>query len=186
VNNEKPQPNASELSEQAMPDGPATDLPTVTPEAQVEELTAERDRLAAENRELQDRVLRRQADYENLRRRVERERSEFTQYAAMELVRDLLPVLDDFERALRVETADKEYVKGIELKYNRFFETLKKLGLEPIETAGKPFDPNVHQAIDKVESEDAEDNTILHEHQRGYNFKGKLLRPSMVRVAVRR
>ena len=69
--------------------------------------------------------------------------------------------------------------------YSRMYETLKKVGLEPIETAGQKFDPHLHQAVERVETKDAEDGTILGEFQRGYNFKGKLLRPSMVKVAVR-
>jgi molecular chaperone GrpE len=100
-------------------------------------------------------------------------------------VRDMLPILDDFERALKVETADRDYAKGIELIYQRMADTLKKLGLEPIETAGQTFDPNLHQAVERVQTEEAEDQVILGEFQRGYNFKGKLLRPAMVRVAVR-
>jgi molecular chaperone GrpE len=101
------------------------------------------------------------------------------------MVRDMLPILDDFERALKVETADRDYAKGVELIYQRMADTLKKLGLEPIETAGQAFDPNLHQAVERVQTEDAEDQAILAEFQRGYNFKGKLLRPAMVRVAVR-
>ena len=146
---------------------------------------AERDRLLAEKAELEDRLLRRQADFENFRRRVERDRSEFLQYAGMELVRELLPVLDDFARALKAPSADPEYARGVELIYNRLYDSLKKMGLEPIDTKGQRFDPNIHQAVDRVETEEAEDHQILEEYQRGYNFKGKLLRPSMVRVAVR-
>jgi molecular chaperone GrpE len=130
-------------------------------------------------------MLRMRAEFDNARRRAERERSDYLQFAAMDLVRDILPILDDFERALNVETADRNYAKGVELIYQRMFETVKKMGLEPIETAGKPFDPNVHQAIERVPTEEAEDQTILGEYQKGYNFKGKLLRPAMVRVAVR-
>ena len=103
----------------------------------------------------------------------------------MESVRDMLPILDDFERALKVDTADRDYAKGVELIYQRMADTLKKLGLEPIETAGQKFDPNLHQAVERVQTEDAEDQAILGEFQRGYNFKGKLLRPAMVKVAVR-
>ena len=104
----------------------------------------------------------------------------------MDMMRDLLPILDDFERALQVATADREYAKGVELIYQRMADTLTKLGLEPIVTAGQSFDPNLHQAVERVETQDAEDQAILGEFQRGYNFKGKLLRPAMVRVAVRR
>jgi len=103
----------------------------------------------------------------------------------MDMVRDLLPVLDDFERALKVPTTDKEYAKGVELIYSRLFDNLKKLGLEPIATEGKRFDPNIHEAVQRAETDEAEDQAILDELQRGYNFKGKLLRPAWVKVAVR-
>jgi molecular chaperone GrpE len=103
----------------------------------------------------------------------------------MDVVRNLLPFLDDFERALKTETADKEYAKGVELIYSRLSETLKRQGLEPIDTTGQKFDPNVHEAVLREQTEDAEDQTILGELQRGYNFKGKLLRPAWVKVAVR-
>jgi len=160
-------------------------LPAETAESQVTTLTAERDRLAAEKAELDDRLRRLWAEFDNARRRGERERSEFLQFAAMDLVRSLLPVLDDFERALKVQAADKEYAKGIELIYQRLFETLRKSGLEPIEATGKQFDPAHHEAVQRVETADAEDQTVLEELQRGYNFKGKLLRPAWVKVAVR-
>jgi len=149
-----------------------------------ESVVSERDRLAAEKAELEDRLLRMRAEFDNARRRFERERSDYLQFAAMDLVRDLLPVLDDFERAMRVETPDREYARGIELIYQRLFEGVKKLGLEPIDTQGKRFDPNLHQAIERVPTEEAEDQSILGEFQRGYQFKGKLLRPAMVKVAV--
>ena len=154
-------------------------------EGQLAALTAEREQFAAEKAELQERLLRARAEFENARRRSENQRLEYLQFAAMDMVRDLLPVLDDFERALQVETTDREYAKGVELIYQRMADTLKKLGLEPIETEGRVFDPNLHQAVERVETRDAEDQAILGEFQRGYNFKGKLLRPAMVRVAGR-
>jgi molecular chaperone GrpE len=154
-------------------------------EGRLAAVTAERDQLAAEKAELNDRVLRGRAEFENARRRAERERLDFLQFAAMDLVEQILPVLDDFERALKVETADRDYSRGVELIYQRLFETLKKMGLEPIETKGVQFDPNLHQAVERVQTGEAEDMTILGEFQRGYNFRGKLLRPSMVKVAVR-
>ena len=153
--------------------------------AQVSSLSAERDQLALEKAELQDLVLRRQADFDNFRRRSERDRSEFVQYAGMEFVREILPILDDFERAMSANTVSNDYSKGIALIYQRMVDALKKMGLEPIETEGKTFDPHVHQAVEKVQSEDAEDHAVLGEYQKGYHFKGKLLRPSMVKVAVR-
>src|SRR6202790_2322739 len=148
------------------------------------ELQKELDQLAGEKAELQDRVLRAQAEFQNFRKRMERERSELFEYASMEAVRALLPVLDDFERSLKAESADKEYVKGMELIYQRFYEGLKKLGLEPIVSQGEAFDPHVHHAVDMVETEEAPPDTVLEEFQRGYNFKGRMLRPAMVKVAV--
>lgn len=155
------------------------------PQAALAAVTAERDQLAAEKAELQDRFLRGQAEFQNLRKRAERERIELFEYASTEAVRALLPVLDDFERALKVASADREYASGIELIHQRFFETLKKLGLEPMISLGQPFDPQIHHAVDMVETEEAPDNTVLDEFQRGYNFKGRLLRPAMVKVAVK-
>lgn len=170
-------------------DKPQENPPEVTAEdsAATPELqwAAERDQLVAEKAELQDRLLRGRAEFDNFRKRTERERSDYIQYAAMEMVRELLPILDDFERALKVETADREYAKGVELIYQRMYDSLKKMGLEPIATEGQQFDPNLHQAIERVPTKDAQDQMVLGEFQRGYNFKGKLLRPAMVRVAVR-
>jgi len=172
-----PEPNVADVSEDA-------NLPVETAEGQLAALAAERDQLAAAKAELEDRMLRVRAEFDNARRRAERERSEFLQFAAMDLIKELLPVVDDFERALQVETADSDYAKGVELIYQRLLETLKKIGLEPIDTTGQRFDPNLHQAVDRVETEEAEDMAILSEYQRGYNFRGKLLRPAMVKVAV--
>ena len=158
---------------------------TSTGDPSVEGLIAERDRLSAERADLQDRLLRRQADFDNYRRRAERERGEVLDYATTETIRGLLPILDDFERALKVESGDKEYARGMELIYQRLFDSLKKMGLEPITSTGQPFDPNIHHAVDRAVADDAEENTVLEEFQRGYNFRGKLLRPAMVKVAVK-
>ncbi len=149
-----------------------------------DQLRIERDGLKVERDEVKELLLRRQAEFDNFRKRTEKERSEFLQYAGMELVRDMLPILDDFDRARKVEAGNPEYAKGVEMIYSRMYETMKKVGLEPIEAEGKQFDPHLHQAVERVETKDAEDGTILSEFQRGYLFKGKLLRPSMVKVAV--
>ncbi len=153
---------------------------------QLTALTEERDRLLLERNELSDRLARRAAEFDNYRKRIERERADLAQYAGMNTVGDLLPVLDDFERAVRVETTDRLYAKGVELIHQRFFDVLKKLGLEPIPAEGHLFDPNIHQAIEMVETETAPDQSILAEYAAGYNFKGKMLRPAMVKVAVRK
>jgi molecular chaperone GrpE len=145
---------------------------------------ADRDQLAKDNGELHDLLQRRQAEFENFRRRVEREKTEVFEFASMDSVKALLPVLDDFERALKVESTDKDYARGMELIYQRFYDLLKKLGLEPISTRDVLFDPHIHHAVEMVETDEYPDHTILEEYQRGYNFKGRLLRPAMVKVAV--
>ena|SRR5437867_3726875 len=160
-------------------------VPCTTLEGQLQAVTAERDRLAAEKAELYDQLLRKQAEFDNFRRRSERDRSEFMQFAAMDMVREILPVLDDFGRALKIDTTDQSYARGIELIYQRLYDILKRLGLESIEALGRKFDPNIHQAVDRVETDDVPDQTIVEEYQRGYNFRGKLLRPAMVKVAVK-
>jgi molecular chaperone GrpE len=180
VSSEDQQTNNQEVS------GEALEEPSeLAPDESLESVTAERDRLRTELAEVQDRLLRGRADFENFRRRSERDRSEFLQFAGMEVVREVLPILDDFERAQKTESTDASYRKGIDLIYQRFLDTLKKIGLEPIAIEpGTPFDPNLHQAVVRDETAKAPDHTILEEFQRGYNFKGKLLRPAMVKVAV--
>jgi molecular chaperone GrpE len=181
VSMEEQQTNPPEVS-----DPPVEEAPRPLSAEEQAAIIAERDQLQAEVADLQDRLLRRQAEFENFRRRMDRDRSDFLQYAGMEIVREILPVVDDFERALKIDVADTEYRKGVELIYQRLLDTLKKIGLEPIEApAGEPFDPNLHQAVVRYETDDAPDNSILEAFQRGYNFKGKLLRPAMVRVAVK-
>ena len=185
MDTQKPNVNTSDVSPESA-DAPSNgNLPAETLEGQLAAVTAERDQLLKEKAELYDRVLRARAEFENARRRAERDRVEYLQFAAMDLVKDILPILDDFERALKVETGDPEYAKGIELIYQRMYETLKRMGLEPIEAKGARFDPNLHQAVERVHTAEAEDMAVLDEFQRGYNFRGKLLRPSMVKVAVR-
>jgi len=158
--------------------GPVAPLPAL------ESVMADRDRLIDENHELMDRLLRRQAEFDNFRRRAEREKADVLEFANTESVRAILPILDDLERALKTHTSDKVYARGMELIYQRLADSLKKLGLEPITTKGQKFDPHVHHAVDMVETGDVEEQTILDEYQPGYNFRGRLLRPAMVKVAV--
>jgi molecular chaperone GrpE len=160
-------------------------------ESPLETLVAERDKLAAEKATLEDLLRRRQADLENYRRRVEREKAETREFASIDAVQALLPILDDFERSLRAAPAGyeegpvAEYAKGVELIYRQLMDSLGKLGLEPTPTQGATFDPNLHNAIQKEEREDVADQTVLEEFRRGYRFKGRLLRPAMVKVAVK-
>jgi molecular chaperone GrpE len=179
-------PTVDSVVEESQPQGAASPSEAAGAPLSVEALAADRDRLLIEKADLQDRLLRRQAEFDNFRRRAERERADVVEYANTETVRVLLPILDDFERALKVESADKEYARGMELIYQRLSESLKKLGIEPITCAGQLFDPHLHHAVEMVETDEHEDHTILEEYQRGYNFKGKLLRPAMVKVAVKK
>ena len=163
MNTEK-QDIAADAVEQNGGESPAETAETelvADPAAQVETLTAERDQLTAEKADLHDRLLRRQADFENLRRRAEREKSEIREFAGMVVVGAILSVVDDFERALKVKCADKEYAKGMELIYQRLVDGLQKLGLEPIATDGQKFDPHVHHAVETTETNEVEDHTIL-------------------------
>jgi molecular chaperone GrpE len=177
--------NVKEHEPEPIDDPEDTDSSSISdPSSSLSAITAERDSLVVEKAELNDRLLRAQAEFQNLRRRMDKEKLEWHEYAATGAVGALLPILDDFERALKIESTDKEYAKGMDLIYQRLSESLKKLGLEPILSAGQPFNPHVHHAVDKVETAAAEDGTVLEEYQRGYNFKGRLLRPAMVKVAV--
>jgi molecular chaperone GrpE len=143
-------------------------------------------KLQAEKQELTNTLIRRQADFENYRKRVEKERQQDRHRGVEHLVEMLLPVLDAFDRALAAEDdpAYVEYRKGFELTRRQLWEALAKAGLERIETAGKKFDPNLHHAIQQVETGDLPDSSVIDELQSGYTFHGRVLRPAMVRVAA--
>jgi molecular chaperone GrpE len=163
----------------------ATDPPSGAGAAtSMDAVTAERDRLLEEKNELVELLRRRQAEFDNFRKRAEREKSEVLEFAHSDSVRAILPILDDFERALKTHTTDKVYARGMEMIHQHLGDALKKLGLETITTKGQKFDPHVHHAVDMVETGDVEEQTILDEYQPGYNFRGRLLRPAMVKVAV--
>jgi molecular chaperone GrpE len=127
-----------------------------------------------------------QADFDNYRKRIERDRSAETMRATAAVIQGLLPVLDGFERALAVPTdpAHESYRQGFNLIYRSLRDALERLGLERIETTGKLFDPHLHQAVERVDSADHPDGAILAEMQTGYRFRDRVLRPAMVRVAV--
>jgi molecular chaperone GrpE len=143
-------------------------------------------RLNTEKEELRQTLVRRQADFENYRKRVEREHHEQTRRGVQQLLEHLLPVLDAFERALasHKDPAYQEYRKGLELIYKQFWETLARHGLERIDAQGKQFDPNFHLAIERVETNDHADGAVIEVMQPGYLFHGKVLRPASVRVAA--
>lgn len=139
---------------------------------------------AADDAGLQERYVRLLADFDNFRKRSEREREERARYALMEPMRDLLPVLDNLERALSVPGAADDLRRGVEMIARQFLDVLRRYGVEPVAAIGEPFDPRVHDAVMKVESPDVGAATVVEELQRGYRLYDRLLRPAMVRVAV--
>lgn len=139
--------------------------------------------LKAALEEKDNRVKRLQADFENFRRRTSKEREELANVVTQDLLKSMLPILDNFDRAMAAEQKDNEsFQKGVEMMYTQLNETLKNAGLELIDTAGQKFDPNFHQAVMRVENPDLEDDTIAQELQKGYIVKGRVIRPSMVQV----
>lgn len=134
---------------------------------------------------LKDREIRKLAEFENFKKRTEREKADYFRFALADFFRDLLPVLDNFERALghAPAAADDEYRQGIELIYRQFSDALKKRGITEVPTTGT-FDPNVHEAVAREETPGAEPNSIVAVLQKGYFLNDRLLRPAFVKVAA--
>jgi molecular chaperone GrpE len=147
---------------------------------------AEVAKLAADLQDLRQTLLRRQADFDNYRKRIERERAEDSKRYTARVIEALIPIIDGFEHALAAhrEAEYENYRKGFELIYKQLVDNLAKLGVERVEPLGQRFDPHAHQAMDRTETNAAEDGTILQVYQPGYVFHGRVLRPAMVRVAV--
>jgi molecular chaperone GrpE len=162
---ENPSPARSEGSSSAAPSG-----------ADFEKLRAERDSLL-------DRLQRAQAEFENARKRALKEQQEFRDFATVDTIKALLPVIDSFERALQVRSDSGDFRGGVELIYKQLQDALGKIGVRAIPAKGEPFDPRYHEAIEMVETSEVPDHQVLDELQRGYKFKDRLLRPAMVRVA---
>jgi molecular chaperone GrpE len=143
----------------------------------LEELEKEKD-------ETYQRMLRLQAEYDNFKKRSQKEKEANLKYKSMDLVNELLPVVDNFERALQAETNDqtKGIIDGITMVYNQFKDALTSTGVEEIETEGKEFDPNLHHAVMQTEDEDTDSNMIVEELQKGYMLKDRVIRPAMVKV----
>jgi molecular chaperone GrpE len=141
---------------------------------------------ASEDRaELEERLLRLRADFDNYRKRMERERADAGRRAVGELLRSLLPVLDNLERALKEKSGDDDgaFRQGVELIFRQAMEVLQRAGLEPIDAQGAPFDPHLHEAVERRATDEFPDQTVMEELLRGYQHHGKLLRAAMVRVA---
>lgn len=143
-------------------------------------------KLLEEKQELYDRLLRKQAEFENWRKRTQREKEDFRAHAVADLIHELLPVLDGFDRALkqRDHRVPEQFYQGMELIHRELFEVLSRAGLAPVETAGQVFDPHFHHAVETVEVPGARDQEIVEELQRGYKLKHRLLRPATVKVAA--
>jgi len=164
----------------------ATDVDTEIVEEQAaeeskDEVAALREELEAE----QNKYLRLLADYDNFKRRVVKDRQEAEKFRSQSLLSDLLPVLDNFERALAVEAKSDEaasLLKGLEMVRSTLIEAVKREGLEEVKAVGEPFDPHIHQAVMQEKDENAEPGTVLQELQKGYTLKGRVIRPAMVKV----
>ena len=145
---------------------------------------SEAEKVKAERDALLDRLARLQAEFENYRKRNQREQAEFREYAVAEAVRSLLPALDSLDLALKNATEEHSDLReGIELTRKQLIDALSRLGLKEVPSTGQIFDPQLHQAIEMVDTNEAPDHQVLQELQRGYTMKGRLLRPAMVRVA---
>jgi molecular chaperone GrpE len=144
---------------------------------------SETEKLKAERDALLDRLARLQAEFDNSRKRAVREQQEFREFAAADVIKNFLPTLDSFERALKANADASDFRSGVELIYRQFQDALQKVGVQPIVAMGQPFDPRIHEAIEMVDTTDVPDHHVLDELQRGYKYKERLLRPAMVRVA---
>jgi molecular chaperone GrpE len=147
---------------------------------------AEAKKLAAELEDIRQTLVRHQADFSNYRKRAEKENREAGQRAAARIIEQLIPVIDGFEHALAAhrEAEYDSYRKGFELIYKQLVDNLARLGAERVDPHGKPFDPHLHQAVDRAETSEHPDGTVLEVYQPGYVYHGRVLRPAMVRVAV--
>lgn len=178
---EAAQEDAAEGSEEEAPEEAAA--ADAAMQEEIEALKSQVDKLNQDLQEKKDRLLRLQADFDNFRRRSAKEREEISAVVTQNFCKDMLPLLDNFERAMAAETKDVEaFQKGVEMIFTQFQEILKKNGLEHIEAVGQKFDPNFHQAVMRVEDPEKEDDTVAQELQKGYMVKGRVIRPSMVQV----
>ncbi|MGB2635064.1 MAG: nucleotide exchange factor GrpE [Candidatus Acidiferrum sp.] len=143
-------------------------------------------KLSFELEEMRQSLVRHQADFSNFRKRAEKENREAGQRATARIIEQLIPIVDGFEHALAAhrEPQYEGYRKGFELIYKQLIDNLARLGAERVDPQGKPFDPHLHQAVDRSETTEHPDGTVLEVYQPGYVYHGRVLRPAMVRVAV--
>jgi molecular chaperone GrpE len=151
--------------------------------ASMTEHVSETEKLRAERDALVDRLARMQAEFDNARKRAAKEQQDYRDYALADTIKTLIPVLDSFDRALQSSPEKSEFHMGVELIHKQLQDALAKIGVRPIVAKGELFDPRYHEAIEMVDTEEAEDHEVLEELQRGYKLKDRLLRPAMVKVA---
>jgi molecular chaperone GrpE len=147
-------------------------------------LHEEYERLRAERDGLVDRLARLQAEFDNARKREQRERADYRAFAVADAVEQFLPVLDNFRLALNSNGTAEQLRTGVELIAKQMDEVLRALNVTPVETVGQPFDPRVHEALESVERTDLPDHQVIDEVRRGYRIKDRLLRPALVRISV--
>lgn len=170
--------------EHELPPAEQEEQAAAAPESsEADALRAELESLRTENAGLRERMARMQAEFENARRRAAREQQEFRDYALIDMVKALLPILDSFDRALVSDASAGSFRAGMELIDRQLHDALAKIGVSEVAAQGEPFDPTVHEAIEMVDSDEVPDHHVLQELQRGYKLKDRLLRPAMVRVA---
>ena len=160
----------------------ASTVPAGAPEAQAAAGRAEYDQLKAERDHLIDRLARLQAEFDNARKRAEREKADFRDYATGSVVEQFLPVLDNFALALKATGSADQLRSGVELIVKQMEDVLRQLQVSPVPAVGEQFDPRYHEALGSVERDDLPDHSIAEEIRRGYRLRDRLLRPSMVRV----
>jgi molecular chaperone GrpE len=147
-------------------------------------LREENERLRAEREGLMDRLARLQAEFDNARKREQRERADYRSFAIADAVEQFLPVLDNFRLALNSTGSAEQLRTGVELIAKQMDEVLRSLNVTPVETVGQPFDPRVHEALESVERPDLPDHQVIDEIRRGYRIKDRLLRPALVRIST--
>lgn len=170
-----------------IPANRADDNPENSMDAEGTRAEADVAKLVADLEDLRQTLLRRQADFDNYKKRIERERVEDSRRTTARLIEALIPTVDGFEHALAAhrEAEYESYRRGFELIYKQLVDHIAKLGAERIDPTGKPFDPHMHQAMDRTETSEHAEGMVLQVYQPGYLFHGRVLRPAMVRVAVR-
>lgn len=167
-------------------DPPDQENPAPGPQAVPDRVSAEVESLRSEKSELLNQLRRAQAEFENIRKRLTREKADARQYAAMETIESLLPIVDDFERALKTPGIDPQVHAGLEMIGRRIFDVFERAGLKPVDMNEGKFNPYLHHAVDKAPAKgDEQDQSILEVYQKGYLFKDRLLRAALVKVAVK-